>query len=58
MNPFTALEETLTTSLHFTIFAIHIYNSFPFTFYFLSPSLPLTGFPFPNPYTVYIIYNI
>jgi hypothetical protein len=27
------------TSLHF---AIHIYNSLPFTFYFLSPSLPLT----------------
>ena len=35
-------------------FAIHTYNSlpftpFPFTFYFLSPSLPLTGFHFPNP---------
>jgi len=27
------------TSLYF---AIHIYNSLPFTFYFLSPSLPLT----------------
>jgi len=34
------------TSLYF---AFHIYNSLPFTFYFLSLSLPLTGFHFLNP---------
>ena len=33
------------TSLYF---AIHFYNSLPFTFYYLSPSLPLNGFHFPN----------
>jgi hypothetical protein len=38
------------TSLHFTSlhFAIHIYNTLPFIFYFLSPSLSLTGFHFHN----------
>jgi len=34
------------TSLYF---AINIYNSLPFIFNFLSPSLSLTGFHFPNP---------
>ena len=39
------------STLHFTSlhFAIHIYNSLPFTFYFLSSSLPITDFHFPNP---------
>jgi hypothetical protein len=47
-------------SLHFTSlhFAIHIYNSLPFTFYFLSPSLPLSGFHFPNPPTTTTIIII
>ena len=34
------------SSLYFTI---HNHNSLPFTFYFLSPSLPLTGFHFSKP---------
>ena len=63
MSPFTALKKPLPfhfTSLlfffhlsyqHFNslYFAIHFYNSLPFTFYFLSPSLPFIGFHFPNP---------
>ena len=35
------------STLHFTI---HIYNSLPFTFHVLLPSLLLTGFHFPNPH--------
>ena len=68
-EPLHCPEEPLTISLHFIFsfffhlsfqpftslyFAVHIYNSLPFsslpfTFYFLSPLLPLTGFHFPNP---------
>jgi len=61
MTPFTVLKNLSPfhfTSLFFYLyyqpfillyFAIRIYNSLSFPFYFLSPSLPLTGFHFPNP---------
>jgi hypothetical protein len=41
----------ITPSLHFTLLIISTthFPSLPFTFYFLSPTLPLTGFHFPNP---------
>jgi hypothetical protein len=39
------------TSLYFAIpnYNLLPFTSFPFTFYFLSPLLPLTGLHFPNP---------
>jgi len=63
MNPINALKKHL--PFHFTFyffifhlpcqpftslyFAIHNYNSLPFTFYFLSSSLSLNCYLFPNP---------
>jgi len=64
MNPFTALKNfsSFHFAFYFILFfhlyyqpyislyfAIPNYNLLPFTFYFLSPLLPLTGFHFPNP---------
>ena len=77
MHPFTALKNL--SPFHFTFylfffhlsyqpftslyFAIHLYNSLPFTslpftFYFLSPSLPPTVLHFPNPRFENMIFTV
>ena len=48
MNPFTALKNL--SPFHFTSLFFHLsYQPF-ISLHFLSPSLPLTGFYFPNPH--------